>query len=474
MKKWKCTVCGQSFEGDTPPVPCPVCSAGEEAFEEIESAAAGQWKCTVCGQIFDGDVPPVPCPVCNAGEDAFEQVSAENAEPFRRDTAEQFVLIGGGVASLEAAKAIRTRNATASITMICGEGVVPYNRPGLSDVVGDGVSFINLMLEEYPWYAAQGIRLITDAQARRIDTEDKKVCLSDGSVLSYDKLLLATGANPFNPVKKDENAIPVSTLRTFLDADAIVEQAGGKRVIVVGGGILGVEAAVALRERNSRVTIVELSGRLLQLQADEEASRRLTAALQKQGIEVRCGVSVERATESGALLTDGTAIEADFVLVSIGVRAETGLAREAGITVNRAIAVDEQMRTSADGVFAAGDCAEFEGKAPGQWNVATLQGQTAGAVMAGDEEVRYTAPVPALAFETRGFKLFSAGTVNGENLTEVTAATAGGAYRRLVLKAGRLAGVLMEGDVTGSGKALRLIEKGAKLNEAVELIGSMK
>ncbi len=473
MKKWKCTVCGQVFEGDAPPVPCPVCSAGEEAFEEMESAAS-QWKCTVCGQVFEGSEPPVPCPVCNAGRDAFEAVSVEKEETFRKDTAEHFVLIGGGAASLEAGKAIRARNATAAITMICGEGVVPYNRPGLSDVVGDGLSFINLMLEEYPWYAAQSIRLITDAKAVKADAQEKTVTLSDGRILSYDKLLLATGANPFNPVKKDADAVPVYTLRTFIDADDIVEQAAGKRVIVLGGGILGLEAAVALRERNSKVTVIQLEDRLLPLQTDAEVSGRLERALDKQGIAVRTGVSIDRVTREGAVLTDGSQVEAEFVLVSIGVRAETALAREAGIQVNRGIVVDEQMKTSVPDIFAAGDCAEFEGKAPGQWNVATLQGQTAGAVMAGEESVKYTAPVPALAFETRGFKLFEVGTIHGDYLTEAIVRTAAGAYRKLVLKEGRLTGVLMEGDVSGSGKAIRLIEKGARLDEAVSLIAGMK
>ena len=132
------------------------------------------------------------------------------------------------------------------------------------------------------------------------------------------------------------------------------------------------------------------------------------------------------------------------------------------------------MKTSVPDIFAAGDCAEFEGKAPGQWNVATLQGQTAGAVMAGEESVKYTAPVPALAFETRGFKLFEVGTIHGDYLTEAIVRTAAGAYRKLVLKEGRLTGVLMEGDVSGSGKAIRLIEKGARLDEAVSLIAGMK
>lgn len=474
MKKWKCTVCGQVFEGDAPPVPCPICNAGEEAFEAVASAETGRWKCTVCGQIFEGAVPPAPCPICNAGEEAFEPVGGVEEEAFRRDTGERFVLVGGGVACLEAAKAIRERNRTASIAIVCGEEALPYNRAGLTDVVGDGVSFVNLLLEEQTWYEAQKVDLLSGATVERLDRAAKRLYLSDGRELEYDRVLLATGAQPFNPVKSDADAVPVATLRTFEDAGKVVARASGKRVIVLGGGILGLEAAVALRERDAKVTVVQLEGRILPLQTDDEAAKRLTEAFHRQQIEVRTGVSLARVTSTGAILTDGTSLEADFVLVSVGVRADTRLAREAGVPVNRGIVVDDRMRTGAADVFAAGDCAEFEGKAPGQWSVAVSQGETAGAAMAGDEEKQYAPPVPAVAFETGGLKLFSAGTLQGEHLTEVVASTAEGAYRKLVFKEGKLIGALMLGDVSGSGMTIRLIEKGARLREAIELIGRLQ
>ena len=151
MKRWKCTVCGEIFEGEFPPVPCPVCSAGEGAFEELPEQGDIVWRCTVCGQVFEGAKPPVPCPVCGAGESAFlAETKKETA--FRLDTEDRFVLVGGGVASFEAAKAIRARNQMASITLICGEGVIPYNRPALSDVVGDGLSFESCAQSKQQFY----------------------------------------------------------------------------------------------------------------------------------------------------------------------------------------------------------------------------------------------------------------------------------------------------------------------------------
>ena len=242
-KRFRCTVCGQIFEGTEPPVPCPVCGAGEDAFVCLDTTTVQRWRCLVCGQIFEGTEPPVPCPVCGAGKDAFEPVS-DNGPAFSNNTDQSFVIIGGGVAALETAKAIRERDHTASIRVICGEGTFPYNRPALSDVIADGFSFQSITLEPFSYYGENHIEMIFD-EAVSIDKADKTVALKNGAQLHYDKLCIAVGANAFNPLKSGEETIPCSVLRTFDDSQQILEQAAGKPVIVLGGGILGIEAAVA-------------------------------------------------------------------------------------------------------------------------------------------------------------------------------------------------------------------------------------
>lgn len=469
QKRWKCTVCGQIFEGERPPVPCPVCGAGEDAFVPLDAPENAKWKCLVCGQIFEGPKPPAPCPICGAGADAFVPVEAR-ATAFRRDSVERFVIVGGGIAALEAAKAIRERNATGLITMICGEGVIPYNRPALSDVVGDGYSFEAIAVEDMRFYAQQNIQLVLDARAVKVDAAAREVLLSDGRRLPYDQLLLATGANAFNPVRAKEGAVPCHCLRTFADALDAIERCRGRRALVVGGGILGLEAAVALRELQAQVTVVELGERILAMQADGEASARLKVDLEALGLNIQTGKTVQELTADGALLTDGSFVAADFVLVSIGVRSEVALAKEMGLAVNRGIAVDEAMRTGVPNVYAAGDCAEYAGRVAGLWNVAAAQGKVAGAAMAGDEAA-YAPPIAATAFETAGIRFFSAGTFAGEHLTRYAREDGfTGATRRLYFKGGRLCGTVFYGDVRQSGAALTLIERGAPFADAAALL----
>ncbi len=424
-----------------------------------------RWKCTVCGQVFVGDRPPDPCPVCGADEDAFVLLPDAVESTFRRDTLDRFVIIGGGAAGFEAAKAIRARNNTATVRLIAGEGLLPYNRPQLSDALADGLSFDNMVLEPYAFFGLNNIELITAASATTVDPSAQEVTLSDGRKLGYDKLLLATGANPFNPLPRTEDAIPCFTLRGYRDVLDIEAQCRGKRAIVVGGGILGLEAALALRERGATVCVFELGERALPLQADTRASAILTRALESQGISIRTVISVKRFIPGGAELTDGAIVDADFALASIGVRSEVSLAKAMGLDVGRGIVVDAFMRTSAPGAFAAGDCAEYQGRVAGLWAAAVAQGQIAGASMCGDQQMPYEPIVPATAFEVGGVQLFSAGTLQGKaHMTHESELT--GAYRRLYFQDGKLCGAVFVGDVSGSAKVMEMIASGARPEEA--------
>lgn len=462
-------MCGQVFEGDTPPDPCPVCNAPASAFEEVAEAGADKWLCTVCGQVFEGKAPPDPCPVCGAPASVFERVAAQQAH-FSNDTDDEFLIIGGGLAGLEAAKAIRRRNATAKIAIVCAENHPPYNRPALSDVVADGLSFANLVLEEPAYYESGNIELILGARAVAGDAAAKRITLDDGRALSYTKLLLATGANPFNPVRASDDTVPVVTLRMYEDADLLAKTKPGTEVVLVGGGILGLEAANALRERACKVTVVELAERILPLQTDPEASRMLRERLEKLGISLITGASVVSAGGGAVTLSDGRELPAGLVLASLGVRSETALAAAMGATMDRGIVVDEYMRTSLPDVWAAGDCAEFGGRVQAMAGAASSMGGVAGAAMAGDEAAPYKPFVPATFFSVPGFTLFSVGAVTGgapESILYQNEQT--GAYRKLLFNNDRLAGALFVGENPGV-KAVQALQAGAKRADALALL----
>ncbi len=470
MKRWKCMVCGQVFEGDEPPVPCPICGAGRDAFELLDAPRACKWKCSVCKQVFEGDEPPVPCPVCGAGTDAFSEVD-EGSQSYRKDTDESFVIIGGGIAGLEAAKAIRERNATASITIVSDEQVLPYNRPGLSDMIADGCSIQALQIEDERFYSGEKIAVRCGIKAERIDPQTKTVFLSNGETIAYDKLLLATGARAFNPVPGIDGGVCCQTLRSYEDAQSILRHCHGKRVVVVGGGILGIEAALALWEQQATVTIVEMSDRIMSIQADAEVSERIRKELEERGIRAFTGNTVQALKPDGVLLGSGQQIEADFVLVSAGVRSNLDLAKALGLSINRGILVDQAMHTSMADIYAAGDCAEANGRVEGLWGASSLQGQVAGAQMAGDVDRLYKSMVPATAFESGDVKMFSAGVVNDSSLDVVLSQSASGdVYKKLLFKSGKLVGVLLYGDTHGSGRALSLIEQGAGMEQAAQLL----
>lgn len=320
-----------------------------------------KWRCTVCKRVFEGDAPPAPCPVCGAGLEAFELVveqAAPAAPAYRRDTNDQYLIIGGGIAALEAARAIRQRDATGGVTILSGERHLPYNRPGLPTLIAGGCGMQDLFLEPESFYPAQHIQVQLGTLATGIDPCKQLVSLSTGENLPYTKLLLATGANPFNPIKSAHGSVPVKVLRCFEDAMDLAGFSAGRKVVLVGGGILGLEAAIALHARGARVTVVEFANRILPIQTDLTVSRLLSDHLRRLGIELICGGSVTESVASGALLADGTTLPADLILASMGVRSQVDLAVAIGLELGRGILVDNHMHTSRAGIWAAGDCAE--------------------------------------------------------------------------------------------------------------------
>ena len=235
-------------------------------------------------------------------------------------------------------------------------------------------------------------------------------------------------------------------MRYYEDAAALGADCAGKRVVVVGGGILGLEAACALHARGAHVTVVELGPRLLSIQADAAVSAMIESKLYEMGMTVITGKSVDSATPAGALLSDGAAMAADVVLASLGVRSDVSLALAIGLDLSRGIVVDAHMRTSHPDIWAAGDCAEFSGRVLAIAGAASAMGLAAGASMAGDDTAPYAPFLPSTFFELPGLSMFSAGNVDEKTAeSAVYTNTATGVYRRLFYEQSHLSGVLFVG-----------------------------
>lgn len=425
-----------------------------------------KWKCNVCGEIFS-HLPKI-CPVCGAKKSAFSLYEEEETT-FRKDSDEKLVIAGGGIAALEAARAIRARNKTADIVMVIRENRIPYNRPALSDLICKGLSFADIVLENYNFYKQNNIKIIKNVEALDINEQQKSLLLSNGESLPYDKLCIATGADAFNPFKISDNMIPVITLRSFEDAENVLKlmKDKGNRVVIAGGGILGIEAADALNNIGAKVTVIERNSFIVKAQLDEYAATKLKQNMHDSGVTVITDKTITQIDNKGVTLSDNEIIEADFMLVSMGVRSQITLAKKTSIKTDRAIIVDEYMRTNNQEIFAAGDCAEYDGKSGGLWIISSAQGKVAGANMAGDK-IKYRKVPLATAFEGFGLNFFSVGDINSAQKTEVFQQK--NIYKKLSFIDNKLAGVLLLGDTSLSNKALTLVTNQASYGDALSLI----
>lgn len=352
------------------------------------SGRSGLVKCLVCGEIFDASLET--CPVCGVGKENFVPVDLDEVT-FHLDTLEKFVVLGGGTAALNAAKAIRERNNTASIIMVSDEEELPYDRPMLTKNMFGAVSGGAIASKEASWYEQHSIDLRLGVTVTALDLGRKEVRLSDGTVLPYDKCVYALGSHSFMPPIKGIEQEGVSAVRTIADVEKINRWAlDAKHAVVIGGGALGLEAAWELRKEKMEVTVLEGMPRLLLGKLDDTAADMLTKIAEKNGVNIQTGVKIAEITGDGkvdgVLLEDGTKIPADIVLVSTGVRANKELAEDAGLLTNRAVMVSDKMQTSDSSVFAGGDCAEYDGANVAIWPVAMEMGRVAGANAAGDSQ----------------------------------------------------------------------------------------
>jgi NAD(P)H-nitrite reductase large subunit len=421
-------------------------------------------RCLICGATFEASLDK--CPVCGVGPEYFEPYEEEETT-YRKDTDEVFVILGNGAAGLSAAEAIRERNGTCTVIMVSDEPYLSYNRPMLTKSLESLKNAEEIAIHDSEWYEKNKITNILGVRAVKLDTAAKTVMLGDGRLLKYDKCIYALGSECFIPPITGADKPEVIAVRRMDDVLRIRALSGKvKNTVVIGGGVLGLEAAWGMHRGGSRVTVLEVADKLMVRQLDDAGGELLANIIVEAGIDFRINAAITEVIGDGSVtgvkLEDGTVYPADLVIISAGVRANTAAAKEAGINAERSVIVNEWMETNAPGVYACGDCAQFNGVNYAIWPQALEMGRIAGANAAGDK-VSYK-PVPAtLTFEGMNTTLFAAGD-NGRTpgvhyKTAEVRDPAQKVYEKYHFNDDGLAGVILIGDTS------RLAELTLALNE---------
>jgi nitrite reductase (NADH) large subunit len=407
------------------------------------SEQAKIWKCDVCKFEYRGSEPPETCPQCGTKRTHFKSSPS---------LPQRVVIIGAGIAGVSAAEAIREESSSTEVTLLSEETHLPYSRMNLTRYLAGEVSRDKLDLHPKCWYQENQIELYLNSPVTEIDPRQKILRLADERSFTYDTLLLTNGAHPFVPPIAGAQMHGVQTLRTLEDADAILAAVAKPiNVVCIGGGLLGLEVAGAIARRGAKVTVVESLDWLLPRQLNETASHILQAKIEAMGIDVIIGARTQAFVGDGQVravqLEDGRELPADLVVISAGVTPNLDLARQAGLTVNRGVIVDEHMHTSDLDIFAAGDNAEFHGRLYGLWIPSKKEGSIAGYNAVNDNKIFNEDP-PSARLKVLGIDLCSIGQITEQQGDEVLSQQTDGNYAGFVFHEGKLVGAMLLGDAS--------------------------
>ncbi len=390
--------------------------------------------------------------------------------------AEPLIIVGKGMAATRLVDELSQRAlGRYSIAVIGAEGRLAYNRVLLSPLLAGEIAEPDIELKPAAWWRARGVSMIYGRSVAGIDRAARTVTLEDGLALPYGKLVLATGSKPLKPPFPGCDLAGVATFRDTADVGMMRAYAQrGARIVVIGGGLLGLEAAYGLSKAGGQVTLLHLVDRLMERQLDAEGAGLLAAAITARGIDVRLSSATKGFVGTdkveGVELQDGTIIPADLVVIAIGVRPNIDLARAAGLAVNRGIVVDDAMASVDADVFAIGECAEHRGQVYGLVEPAYEQARVLAMRLAGQKsagvEATYAGSLLATNLKVSGVGVFSAGEFEAGEGAEILVLRdpKAGIYRKFVLREGRLAGCVLVGDTQGALFYLGLIRSGQDIS----------
>jgi nitrite reductase (NADH) large subunit len=384
----------------------------------------------------------------------------------------RLVVVGNGMAGVACVEQILKHGSKFDITIFGDETHVNYNRILLSSVLAGERASDDITINAIEWYQRHEIDLRVGQRVTAVDAAAKTVTAQDGSVTSFDTLLLATGSSAWMPPIPGVDKHGVFAFRTLDDTRALLDRCRpGTKAVVIGGGLLGLEAARGLQVQGCDVTVVHLMDTLMERQLDPAAGGYVASRIEALGVRLLLGRSTSAIAGGESVeaveLGDGTRIEADLVVVAAGIRPNVELGRQAGLLVNRGIVVNDYMETSRADIFAVGECVEHNGVCYGLVAPLLEQGKVLAATITGNRGATYTGTVQAAKLKIMGVDVFSAGIWTDAPDTEPVRFedAACGIYKKLVIRGGRLAGVILVGDTADSHRYMDWLRSDADLTK---------
>ena len=387
---------------------------------------------------------------------------------------DSMVIIGGGVAGLTAAENARKNNGSIEIIMISEEKYFPYSRIKLSKYMYNEFDSEELYLKKEEWYKEMNIKVLLDKKVMEINPEKNWILLDNHEEINYTTLVIASGSSSFVPPISGVEKRGVFTVRNMEDVlriQSYIRKNNVQNICVVGGGLLGIEAAWSLREVNDtlKISIIETMPRLLPRQLDDEGSSLLEEAVKRNGINLYKGVSVKEIwgedSAQKIVLTGGVEVPAQLIIISAGIRSNIALPSNSGIKVNRGVIVDINMKTDIDNIYAAGDIAEFNGNVWGLWPVSVEQGKIAGLNASGTSQ-EYKEITPSSLLQVMDIKVYSTGDFSSEGLQGIKYNN--GVYSKLFFRDGVICGGILIGDTKKSLSIKRAVEEGRNFEKELK------
>jgi nitrite reductase (NADH) large subunit len=390
---------------------------------------------------------------------------------------EPLVIIGNGMAAARLCEELAQRAlGRYAIAVIGKEPRLAYNRVLLSSVLAGDVSASDITVKPAGWWRDCGVTLCYGKSVTAVDVAKRTITLEDNKTLPFAKLVFATGSRPARLPIAGADLTGVLTFRDIADAETLMSTARrGAPAVVIGGGLLGIEAAHGLAQAGVEVTLVHLMDRLMERQLDFRAAAMLKRTVEAKGIQIELEATTEELVGKGHVegvrLRDGRILPADTVVIAVGITPNAELARAANLAVHRGIVVDDGLATSAPDIFAIGECAEHRGVCYGLVEPANAQARVLAQRLAGCD-VRYRGSINATNLKVSGVHVFSAGEFLGHAGTDSIVLSDAGlqTYRKLIIANDRLAGAVLFGDTSDANWYLELIHSGASIESIREHI----
>lgn len=385
----------------------------------------------------------------------------------------KLVMIGNGMAGVRCMEEILKRNREAfDITIVGDEPYPNYNRIMLSHVLQGKTEIKDININDWKWYEDNDITLFTGEKVTEIDPEEKEIKTDKGSVISYDELIIATGSSAFILPVNGSELEGVIGFRTIQDTECMIETADRyKKAVVIGGGLLGLEAARGLMDRGMEVEVVHLMPNLMEQQLDAPAAKMLKKDLEAQGMKF---LMEKQTTEiygnervEGIKFSDGTSVECDLVVMAVGIRPNIQLAKHAGLDVNRGIIVDDHMQTSIPSIYAVGECAEHNGITYGLVAPLYEQGTALAAYLTGAKTTGYQGSILSTQLKVAGCDLFSGGKIAEDDETDaiIVHDQFAGVYKKVLVANNKVVGVVLYGDASDGTRLFTMLKKETDISE---------